>query len=583
MKQFRLLFDDAYSAGRCQPLLGRTRQSCVAFACLALSLFIMGCSDSDSERFPVGTLFDLDGLSYDVINETELEVTGRASGNTGTDIVIPDTVSDGFITYSVTSIGTQAFEDNLLTSVIIGDRVRTLGEKAFKGNLLPSVVIPDSVTTLGEKAFEKNKLANVDIPPSVTTIELNAFNKNDLTRAAFRGSYGTFNNDTMFDNNTSLSVITYCRGALGWTAGNTFFNGSVSLSPTATTCPAAVSVDAPDEMGPYSVGHVRMEFIDVLRDNRSLPTDIWFPAAKADIGDAINTIYPLQGPLGIESIVSFDDVPAAPGERRGLVVFSHGFGGTNTQSTALMEHLASQGFIIVSPEHTGNTNSDRSDPNAAANRVPDVSFIIDSLLALNDSQGDRFFGIIDANKIGVLGHSGGGFTAIGAVAGYKSTPADARVKAVMPISAAISGSYSADDLALVSAPVLLVGGTLDVSVPIGLNDFAFDALVNAPQVIQVDVVGATHTHFANICEIASWLIDNGLTQDLWDSIGAAALTAPYLDTCSEDAFPIGQVLRLQNLYATAFFRYYLNGEVGYRKFLEQGYAESEPDIKFKSR
>jgi predicted dienelactone hydrolase len=402
MKQFRLWFGDALAPLRWQPLLGRTCQSCVAFACLALSLFIMGCSDSDSEAFTLDS-------------------------------------------------------------------------------------------------------------------------------------------------------------------------------------PAAASVDAPDAMGPYSVGHVRMEFIDVLRDNRSLPADIWFPAAKADIGDAINTIYPLQGPLGIESIVSFDDVPAAPGERRGLLIFSHGFGGTNTQSTALMEQLASQGFVIVSPEHTGNTNSDRSDPNPAANRVPDVSFIIDSLLALNDSQGDRFFETIDANKIGVLGHSGGGFTSIGAVTGYESTPADARVKAIMPISAAIAGSYSADDLALVSVPVLLMGGTLDTSVPITLNDFAFEALVSAPQVLQVDVVGATHTHFANICDIASWLIENGLTPDLWDSIGAAALTAPYLDTCSEDAFPIGRVLRLQNLYATAFFRYHLNGETGYGKFLEQGYAESELDIKFKSR
>ena len=76
----------------------------------------------------------------------------------------------------------------------------------------------------------------------MTTIELNAFNKNDLTRATFRGNYGAFNNDTIFDNNILLSAITYCTGALGWTAGNTFFNGSVSLAPMPTTCSRPIPV-----------------------------------------------------------------------------------------------------------------------------------------------------------------------------------------------------------------------------------------------------------------------------------------------------------------------------------------------------
>ena len=38
--------------------------------------------------------FDVGGLSYSAINATDVEVTGRASGNTATDIVIPDTVVD---------------------------------------------------------------------------------------------------------------------------------------------------------------------------------------------------------------------------------------------------------------------------------------------------------------------------------------------------------------------------------------------------------------------------------------------------------------------------------------------------------
>jgi hypothetical protein len=48
--------------------------------------------------------FDVGGLSYGVINTTDVEVTGRASGNTATDIVIPDTVEDSGTTYEVTTI-----------------------------------------------------------------------------------------------------------------------------------------------------------------------------------------------------------------------------------------------------------------------------------------------------------------------------------------------------------------------------------------------------------------------------------------------------------------------------------------------
>ena len=114
--------------------------------------------------------FDVDGLSYNVINATDVEVTGRAPGNTATDIVIPATASDGTTTYSVTTIGEAAFFDNALTSVIIPDSVTTIGQLAFASNALTSVIIGNSVTTIGQLAFNDNALTSVIIPDSVTTI-----------------------------------------------------------------------------------------------------------------------------------------------------------------------------------------------------------------------------------------------------------------------------------------------------------------------------------------------------------------------------------------------------------------------------
>jgi hypothetical protein len=230
---------------------------------------------------------DVGGLSYSDINATDVEVTGRASRNTATDIVIPSTVSDGTTTYSVTTIGDDAFYGNALTSVTIGNSVTTIGESAFYGNALTSVIIPDSVTTIGDYAFQVNALTSVVIPDSVTTIGdgafygntltsvtignsvttiesqafknnaltsvvipdsvtsigQNVFNNNALTSAHFGGNFGDFQLN-MFDVNPTLTTITYCEGITSWPQD--FSNGSTTITATSIVCspPDAPTIDS---------------------------------------------------------------------------------------------------------------------------------------------------------------------------------------------------------------------------------------------------------------------------------------------------------------------------------------------------
>jgi hypothetical protein len=155
--------------------------------------------------------FDVGGLSYTPTSGTTAKVTGRASGNTATDIVIPATASDGSTTYSVTSIGglgssAFAFANNALTSVIIPDSVTTIGEGAFAINPLTSVIIPDSVTTIGERAFESNPLTSVIIGNSVETIGSFAFSRNALTSVIIPDSVTSIG-DFAFEGNALTSVV----------------------------------------------------------------------------------------------------------------------------------------------------------------------------------------------------------------------------------------------------------------------------------------------------------------------------------------------------------------------------------------
>jgi hypothetical protein len=119
--------------------------------------------------------FDVGGFSYSILNGTDVEVTGRASGNTATNIVIPATVVGSGTTYSVTTIGGQAFVRDYppfneqaipaLTSVIIPDSVTTIGGAAFYDNALTSVTIGNSVVYIGQYAFAYNALTSVASSP----------------------------------------------------------------------------------------------------------------------------------------------------------------------------------------------------------------------------------------------------------------------------------------------------------------------------------------------------------------------------------------------------------------------------------
>ena len=142
---------------------------------LLLILLIFSASHVLADKF----VCTVGGISYSVntTNKTASVVSnyyGAYSGN----IIIPETIIYDNTTYSVPSIGEDAFYGcSGLTSAIIGNSVKSIGESAFDScSGLTSVTIGNSVKSIGEGAFRYcSGLTSVTIPNSVTFIGEDAF------------------------------------------------------------------------------------------------------------------------------------------------------------------------------------------------------------------------------------------------------------------------------------------------------------------------------------------------------------------------------------------------------------------------
>lgn len=170
-------------------------------------------------------------------------------------------------------------------------------------------------------------------------------------------------------------------------------------------------------------------------------------------------------------------IGSAPSSGYPLIVFSHGFTGCNTQSVFLMEALAHAGYVVVAPNHhdarcgtahhglgsllTLRPQQPFRDPKAWSDqtyrdRYNDIEAVLNEVLRGHDFQGLP----IDRDRIGIAGHSLGGYTALGLAGGWPSWK-DSRIKAVLALSPHCSPFVDHGTLQL-NIPVMYQGGTRDL-------------------------------------------------------------------------------------------------------------------------
>ena len=253
----------------------------------------------------------------------------------------------------------------------------------------------------------------------------------------------------------TLSLLMLCIAGLGVNLTDIDITQPVNDINSAQLSPL------PKPSGDYSVGTVSYYFVDSNReeiytddpnDHRELMVRVWYPSEKVSGGN----IAPYLSKALIKAIAlswdtstlyssdSFVTIPthsiikapiAQTKSNYPVLLFSHGFGILPEFNTINVEELASQGYVVVSINHTYDSaasifpngrvitqspvfNTDDKSKfmellkQSVGVRAKDTSFILDKLKVINAGKDPLqiLTGKLDLDRVGMLGHSLGGAT-----------------------------------------------------------------------------------------------------------------------------------------------------------------------------
>ena len=308
--------------------------------------------------------------------------------------------------------------------------------------------------------------------------------------------------------------------------------------------------------GPYSIG------IRDLSIGSEIPLEItvWYPAVNNDL-DEEEITYPyeikLGDPFGTVALASYDGLAMsdAPIDHSTspypLVILSPGFSIGSSAYAWLAEHLASYGFVVISPEHHEHLDPESELWRAAITRPQDIQ----TVLAYVDEQAGStgaFAGWINKEFVAVIGHSYGGYTALAAagakidtggfeghcknaqegndpgawlcdqllphradmagLSGLDSVPeglwpawADPRVDAIVSM-AGDAFFFGQAGLAEIAVPVMAIGGTADSDSPFRWGTHPTYEYVSSPRKVKIALHDAEHMIFTGPCEAIPWYL-----------------------------------------------------------------------------
>jgi dienelactone hydrolase len=345
---------------------------------------------------------------------------------------------------------------------------------------------------------------------------------------------------------------------------------------------------APDEPGPFAVGVTTIYLTDKTRWEdygrrfRQMPVEIWYPSSGQ--GGAPNTISAIVGEMpawamdilhllfgdgfdafwNLTTSASRGAAILADGAPYPLVLFSHGDGGLRVQNFTLCERLASHGFVVAAPDHYANaavTNVPGTEPiifdpttmdtSYYPQRRLDIQFLAAQLSLINVADGP-LHGLFDFSRLGMAGHSSGGWTTLDAGV------TDDFLDGIAPLN----GLWLAPTYPAYAKPMFMIQGERDTVIGAAENASLIEIFndLASPKKIRLDFREGGHTSATNACSF----------YPSWAKQMSADCNGANLDPA------IG--VAISSAYLTAYFHSILMGDSRYDAYLAENHYPDEIDF-----
>ena len=320
--------------------------------------------------------------------------------------------------------------------------------------------------------------------------------------------------------------------------------------------------------------------------DRSLTVEVWYPAQLND-GQSPGGEYRAiaRNPEITATLFGQAVRDAQPKTGAGvfpLVVISHGYPGDRYLMSHLGENLASKGYVTVSIDHTDSTYDDQQAFSSTLyNRPLDQRFVIERIAELSGDTESVLFGLVDADNTGVVGYSMGGYGLVNNLGGgysddvaasYMAPPnrllaehttgnpkfrsnLDPRIKAGFAIApwGMTNGVWRQQDLAGIQTPTFYLAGDKDTvsGYENGVRAI-YEGAINSDRFL-LTFKNAAHNAGAPY------------------PVPHEILNSPTAEGADHYMDPVWDTVRMNNVmghFATAYFNYYLKGDVSMLSFLD---------------
>jgi predicted dienelactone hydrolase len=356
-------------------------------------------------------------------------------------------------------------------------------------------------------------------------------------------------------------------------------------------CPAGPQA-APDPSvnGPYPVGVATfyLTLSDYANKKREIRYEVWYPTLDEyrdgpfdaidfwqDAPDEIKpTVEQYKDALPPIPVQVVRDAPVrVENGPYPLVLFSHGAYGIRFQSVFFTVPLASHGYVVASPDHTGNTLYNLLEPDgynlddlfeSAMDRPLDLKALLDEMLVRSARDGDLMQGAIDPERVGASGHSFGGYATLNI--GFT----DPRIKAVLPQEPVTTPlGLLGFDYAEFPVPMMMMTGKLDKTLDTEAEMHAPFQKMPSPK-YYFELTTGGHFTYSDICILDLTYIANDLGIEDADN----ALD----DGCADYNIPTAVAQPIIRQFGIGFFNYYLRGSEGSAAYFDAAAAAKYQDV-----